>query len=365
MPGTLHCQHGVFPAADSVSGSAAGLSSDHVRAERGTFVPQHQGPLPQVTSGCAWQHRRMNAHDQLHTSVVVATDGSATAKEAVDWAAREAVSRRAPLLILTACPPIEVLPSVAYETATVSMMSTALELAKARRKECHELVTKEAERVTRHHPDLEVTTEVFDGDPRHALELYEKIAAVIVLGSRGLGSIRTVLLGSVSYWATRHVGVELVVVRPADTERLAVEHAIAVGIASDASSEQPLREAFAMAARRDCSLVVANASWDAEAPGKGWKEIPLDEVDPKRLERVGDLVRQVAAEFPGVEYRLLFARGQVGNFLSELGATHEAVVLGRRRSTILDFVGLGTIASTVVEHAVGATVIVPVGTKVP
>lgn len=295
--------------------------------------------------------------------MLVATDGSPASKAAVDWAASEAASRREPLLILTACPPVE-FPASSEDTAAVAMMSSVLDAARMRRKEYHEVVWQAVDRVRRRHPSLVIKTEVFDGDPRKALELYSPSASVVVLGSRGLGSVRTVLLGSVSFWATRHLDVPIIVVRPSDTERLYVKPSIAVGIASDGSSEATLREAFALAARRACSVTIANATWDDEASGKGWKEIPLDEVEPRRREAVTALAKRVAQEYPDIEYEVLFARGTVNNVLAALGHTHEALVLGRRRSTVLDVVGLGCVASAVIEHALGATMIVPIeGTR--
>lgn len=302
----------------------------------------------------------MDAVANKVTTVVVATDGSSAATEAVDWAAREAASRQEPLLIFTACPPVEVAPSSADESDATSMMSSVLDAARARSKEFHEIVLNDADRVRKNHPDLVVTTEVFEGDPRRALELYEHLASLVVLGSRGLGSVRSVLLGSVSFWATRHLSVPFVIVRPRDSERLTVPRRIAVGISTDANSEKTLREGFAMAQRRGFPLTIANAAWDSEATGSYWKELAPDAVDPRRRRAVTELADQVARDFPDVPYKVLFARGRVDSFLSSLGRTHEALVLGRRTSTLLDFIGLGTLASAVIEHGIGATVVIPV-----
>lgn len=300
----------------------------------------------------------MNEATDKVPHVVVAIDGSAASEAAVDWAAIEAQSRHEALLIMTACPPIQV-PASAQDGLQVAMMSSVFDAARLQSKERHEIVERAADRVRKHHPDLVVTTEVFDGDPRLALELYEHVASVVVLGSRGLGSVRTLFLGSVSFWATRHLEVPTVVVRPPDLERVAPTEGIAVGITGRPDSEGTLREAFAMAARRGVRLTIANASWDSEAPGKGWKEIPEDEVEPSRHRAVADLAQHVAQDYPGVTYALLFGRGAVDHLLAALGGTHDALVLGRHASTALDWFGLGTIASSVVEHAVGATMIIP------
>lgn len=288
----------------------------------------------------------MDAETDPTPSVVVATDGSSHASAAVEWAAAEAASRREPLLIVSACPPEEV--------------SAVLDAAGQRAKEHQEIVSTAADRVRKHYPDVVVTTEIFYGDPRGALELYEKLASVVVLGSRGLGSVRSLLLGSVSFWATRHLRVPFVVVRPPDPERLSTPRGIAVGIGSYASSETTLHVAFQMAARRACPLTIANAAWDEHVVGNTWTVLPVDEVEPRRRRAVMELTEKIAAEFPTVDYAVLFARGRVDYFLASLGRRHETLVLGRRESTLLDFIGLGTLATFVVEHGVGATLVVPV-----
>lgn len=298
----------------------------------------------------------MDAQTQNPTTVVVATDGSAPAAAAVEWAAQEAVSRKQPLLIVTACQPPALRPLSEQAVGTTVSLP---EIAQVDKREYQKLVQDAAIYVGEHYPDLIVTTEVFSSDPRDALQLYESLASVVVLGSRGLGSVRSVLLGSVSFWATRHLTAPFVVVRPPDPDQLTVPHRVAVGVASHDPSEITLRSGFALAARRGCPLTIANAAWDNEAVGNNWAELPLEEVDLHRRNTVTDVVERVAKEFPNVKYTVLFARGRVDYFLASLGRSHEAVVLGRGQSTFLDFVSLGTLASFVVEHGVGAIMIVP------
>ena len=294
------------------------------------------------------------------TSVVVAIDGSPASDAALVWAAGEADSRHSELLIVTACPSVEIAPSSAQESAVRALTTWVLDMAHMRRKEYQEIVAHAAEQIHKEYPALAVRTEVFEGDPRNAIELYESLASVVVLGSRGLGSVRAVVLGSISFWATRHLSVPTVIVRPSDTERMSIPRRIAVGISSDCNSEMTLKAAFAMAARRDCPLTIANAAWDSEAQGTDWQELTEADVDPQRYRAVTGLAEQIARDYPDVVYRVVFARGQVDRFLASLGHTHSALILGRRTSTLLDYIGLGTVASAVVEHAVGATMIIPI-----
>lgn len=270
--------------------------------------------------------------------VVVATDGSVDADLAVDWAAEEAMRRSASLLILTAHAAGETWPEPSRDAL--------------------DIVDLAADRVRRHFPGLAVETKVVDGDPRAALEEYQDRAALVVLGSRGLNALRTVWLGSVSYWATRHLEIPTVIVRPLAGGHHRTARGVAVGVDAG-DSEAPLRAAFEMAAHRRGEVTIAHAWWDVESSDARSSLVASSTVDPARRQLVDTLVAPVAADFPDVPFKVVFGRGSVVAFLLEIARSHEAVIVGRKRSAPFDSVGLGTVASAVVEHARGITVVVP------
>lgn len=271
-------------------------------------------------------------------AVVVATDGSADADFAVDWAAGEARARTSPLLIASAYWPEE-------------SAATAAKVAEV-----------SADRVRQRFPDVAVETMVVEGDPREVLIEVQDRAAIVVLGARGLNVLRTVWLGSVSYWAARHLQVPVVVVKPLAGIRESSAKGIAVGVDAGDTGDA-LRVAFEMAARRGCPVTIAHAWWDLEGSGARWGSVVPGHVDEARLRMLDELVGPIAAAHPDVPVELAIGRGSVVAFLVDLGRCHQALVLGRKTTSPFDRTGLGTVASAVVEHAFGVTVIVPEQSK--
>ena len=62
----------------------------------------------------------------------------------------------------------------------------------------HRAAQAVAARLRTEHPGLEVRVALLDDDPAHALVAASKDAVLVVVGSRGLGAFRGMLLGSVS-----------------------------------------------------------------------------------------------------------------------------------------------------------------------
>lgn len=167
----------------------------------------------------------MEALAGICDAVLVAIDGSATAEAAVDWAASQAVAHGRTLLVLTAVnqpASSEVADSIAEFGGSASLKRVR---NKARRREEHarEILRQTQERVVARFPTLHIETLVFSGHPQDALREHASRACLTVIGSRGLGPLRSRLLGSVGLWATRHIEHPLAVVRPAGRRRLGTQ----------------------------------------------------------------------------------------------------------------------------------------------
>ena len=288
----------------------------------------------------------MNTDSPACDEVVVATDGSADADLAIDWAAQEAATRTAPLRILTAYP---------YGDAASDEPGAA--------SQARQIVDSAAARVRQGFPGLSIRTEVAQGDPRRLLEASQDGAAVVVLGSRGRNALRTVWLGSVSYWATRHLEVPAVIVRPLPGAQRVASRNLVVGV-DVGDSGVALSTAFAMAARRNASVTVAHGWWDVVDQGTPWHPVDPSGVDAGQRQMLDDLLAPIVAEYPNVPFAIVFARGNVVAFLLDLARTHEALVIGRKRVAPFDSLGLGTVATSVVEHAFGVTVVVPMSERI-
>jgi nucleotide-binding universal stress UspA family protein len=138
--------------------------------------------------------------------IVVGVDGSETAKLAARWAAREAHLRGATLELVTAW---EVAPA-AYGYGYVAIPEEFLkELAKA----AEDTIAAALEVVRREAPDADVQTKVVEGQAAWVLLAEAEGADLLVVGSRGLGGFRELVLGSVSQQCAHHARCPVVIVR--------------------------------------------------------------------------------------------------------------------------------------------------------
>ena len=152
--------------------------------------------------------------------IVAGTDGSEESLRAVDWAAREAVLRGAPLRIVSAAALLPRMVSRAgpaeYDTVTdVLLKNRDRALAAA------------AERAAKMAPGLLIDTDQLSGQPAQAITESGSGALMLVVGSRGGGAFTAMVLGSVSRYAASHASGPVVVVRD---ETAATHRQVGIGI---------------------------------------------------------------------------------------------------------------------------------------
>ncbi len=137
--------------------------------------------------------------------VVVGVDGSPSSLAAAAVAAREAVGRGAPLVVLHARR--TVLAPFYGEEGLMPPLATADENDPTHRAAL-EVVASLRER----YPELGVRLELLDDDPAHALTSASSGARLVVVGSRGMGAFRGMLLGAVSNEVVRSAASTVLVV---------------------------------------------------------------------------------------------------------------------------------------------------------
>jgi len=158
--------------------------------------------------------------------IVVGVDGSSAAFEALSWAYRQAVRTGEALHLVTTyeteAPQSPYAASYAY--APDGPTAARLSEAESRwRGEAHRIAQDRAERMlqdmltavrTTEEGQPEITQEVIAGArPAEILIERSQDAALLVVGSRGLGGFRGLLLGSVSQQCVHHAACPIVVVR--------------------------------------------------------------------------------------------------------------------------------------------------------
>jgi nucleotide-binding universal stress UspA family protein len=141
-------------------------------------------------------------------TVVVGFDGSDLSMDALGYAFAAAAQRGLPLDVVTSWEPdllstYRLSPGVAEKTRAA---------AAAHQKE---IAVSAASPWREKHPSVEVRIHVTTDSPAQSLIARSADAALVVVGSRGLGSVRGPLLGSVSGAVLRHAESPVVIVRPA------------------------------------------------------------------------------------------------------------------------------------------------------
>lgn len=286
------------------------------------------------------------------THITAAVDGSAHADEALRWATGEAVRRGVALRVLHAWLPV---PAPGGRAAGEAESRRILAEAEA---EVRVLA-----------PDVDLTLVDAMDVPGAALAAASETAALLVLGSRGRGGFRSLLLGSTSLTAASIARCPVVVVRhtPRDIasavdEVPGVDEAVEVVVGVDAreSADTVMEFAFEEAAARPGCLLRVVHGWRPEEwtlPGgpvftrsdvEARAERGLAEAVAGWTERYPqvDVVRELVSETPATA----LVRASAGAALTVVGRRVPATSLGLR---------LGPVAHAVLLHAHGPVAVVP------
>jgi nucleotide-binding universal stress UspA family protein len=263
-------------------------------------------------------------------TVVVGVDGSASSSRALTWAIKQAVAEHRPLTLA--------------HTARDAAGSTVLADARAR--------------VQAVAPDLEVH-EVFEiADPRAVLLRLSADAAVLVVGSRGRGKVRSLLLGSVSIALVRHAHCPVVVIRPGRVGT--VRNGVLVGIDATELSQPVLEFSYRQASLHDLPLTVLHTWWDIMAGTTG---AYLASLDPRDVEAehvsLAEAMAGMTEKYPDVHVTTHVGPGIPEDGLVGLGERMDLIVVGAHQQGPLRRAFAGSVSVDVVERATGPVAIVP------
>lgn len=136
---------------------------------------------------------RSESSEHPGTPVVVGVDGSPPSLAAARTAAHEAALRGVALVLVHARPTI-----VGPYGRGMSAMIFPADAAFDANDSVHRAALEVAQTLRDAHPDLDVRLQLVDDDPVHALVAAAREAQLVVVGSRGLGAFRGMLLGAVS-----------------------------------------------------------------------------------------------------------------------------------------------------------------------
>lgn len=296
--------------------------------------------------------------------VVVGIDGSDISLAAFAHGAWEAHQRALPLYLV-----------YCYD---VPSAFTALTLSADRERElveaCAQRLTDLAEQVRAAYPELEVHTAVVAGHPGACLVRASQHAALVVVGSRGLGGFKGLLLGSVSSQLTAHAATPVVVVRPDAGDVASVgtsprPRPVVVGIDGMPESAAAIDFAFQEAQARGARVIAVYAWWLLPVSGlqpEGFRryEPPTEEDLAEAEEAVRRMLAEATAaaraDFPDVEVTLQPARA-LNPVMALLDASRDAglLVVSRHSSNPLTRVLFSAVGDVAAREAACPVAVVP------
>ncbi len=284
--------------------------------------------------------------------VVVGVDGSPQALSAARWAADEAVLRHHGVHVLYAAH----LPAVGYPA-----LGYPADFVELTENQGQSLLAAVVHDIALAHPDLAVTTTTTRSDPRSALVEASRAASLTVVGSRGGGRVREVLLGSVAMHVAAH-GRSPVAVIPFDRDQR--DGPILVGVDGSAHSAAAVGYAFDEAAARGTGVVAMLAFDNWARQGFSRRPIRYDEADSQEQQAIiSEQLAGWAEKYPDVPVRQDVFRGPAADCLVGY-AGHalpvqqpQLIVVGSRGRGALTGLFLGSTSHALIAHA-GCPVVV-------
>jgi nucleotide-binding universal stress UspA family protein len=281
--------------------------------------------------------------------IVAGTDGSEESLRAVDWAAREAALRGAPLRIVAAA---AVLPRM-ISRAGPGQYDTVTDVLD---KERDRALAVAAERAAKSAHGALIDTDQLTGPPAQAVVESGSGAQMLVVGSRGIGAFTALLLGSVSRYAASHAPCPVVVVRD---EEPGPHGLVGVGVGDMDNCGDSLSFAFEEASLRHASVLALHA-WhapqtDISRAGQMSAAPEQRAVAVDAARHLDTLLEKWRAKYPGVPASQEVVHGHPGRALIGLSARADLVVIGRHSG----HQGPGSVRHAVLNHAHGPVVTVP------
>lgn len=284
-------------------------------------------------------------------TIVVGVDGSPSAEQALEWAIDQAVLEHRPLTLAHG------IAQAQSAWMTTPGFDRGIVLS-AMHEDALAILSDARARVTDRAPGLEVHELLRLGDARQTLLDLSEDAAMIVLGSRGRGPVRTLLLGSVSVGVSRHASCPVVVTRPHN--RGAVRRGVLVGADGTELSLPTLEFAYRMASLHQLPLTVMHCIWDAVAITAGPAMVLAGEpeLEEQRL-LLSESVSGMGEKFPDVHVTTEVARGLADDCLVRAAERMDLVVVGMHAHRPLAGLVYGSTATIVLEHASCVVAVVP------
>lgn len=281
--------------------------------------------------------------------LVVGVDGSPHSRQAVAWALVEAARRAAPVEVLHAFP-------VDFSWSDVHLLDA--ERIERVRSESEARTRSFVEEVRRSPdvagvpgvPDVALDVTVVPGIPAEHLVERARGAALLVVGSRGRGAVRSTLLGSVALHCVARAECPVVVVHPDVRAR---DQRVVVGLDDSPAARVALLRGAEEARARGGALevVVAVVPPDTWADLYAWQRPSLPDLLGAAQSGAERIVADVLGDAGDLEVRVDAEVGPADSVLVRRAGGAALLVLGNRSRSPVAGMVLGSVALRSVVHA--------------
>jgi nucleotide-binding universal stress UspA family protein len=276
--------------------------------------------------------------------VAVGVDGSAESLAAVEWAGAHAVSHDVPLWIVCArrTPPSA---DDGQEPWPQEQLHAAQRLAAGL------------------YPSLKITEDAVCEAPAKALMAVAAEAGLLVLGSRGLGTVEGFVLGSVGLSVIAHTRRPVVAVRGRMPGGAAAETGpVVAGIDPHDRHDEVLDFAFRTASAQQRTLRVAHA-WSVRALYSYPSALP----EPRMTAKVGREAEQALEEtlqpwrerFPDVTTEVRTEGAAIAPYLLQVASDATVLTIGRRPRGHPFPTRIGPVAHALLHHSPRPIALIP------
>lgn len=257
--------------------------------------------------------------------VVVAVDGSAASHNAVRWAANTANKRGIPLRLASSY----TMPQFLYAEGMVppqelfdDLQAETMEKIDEARNIAYELA-----------PDIKIGHTIAEGSPIDMLLEMSRDVTMIVMGSRGLGGLSGMVMGSVSASVVSHASCPVVVVREDSNVTEDSKYGpVVVGVDGSEVSSKATEIAFAEADARGAELIAVHTWMDmqvqASLAGLSAAQQQWEEVEREQTEMLTEQLAPLVEAYPEVRVKKVITRDRPVRALVEQSEGAQLLVVG-------------------------------------
>lgn len=274
--------------------------------------------------------------------IVAGVDGSDSALDAARWAADEAARKRAPLRLVS----VVQIPVASGYVGDIGLSSGLMDDLQA--ESLHRLEDARSA-VLAQHPKLNVGTAVPIGPPIPALVEESGTARLMVVGSRGLGGFRGMLVGSTAVALASRGHCPVAVIRGGGSRT----GPVVVGVDGSPTSDAAVGLAFEEASLRRTELVAVH-TWLEHASDTAFlveSALNQDAVPEGALQVLAEWLADWAAKYPDVTVVRRVTLGRPIVNLLAAAADAQLLVVGSRGRGAFAGVVLGSTSQALVYHA--------------